>query len=376
MQTIQLRKAERSQAKLRIGLMGVSGSGKTYSALLLAKGLCGDWGKIALIDTENGRGDLYSDLGAYSIITLEAPFSPERYIEAIEACENAGMEVIVIDSTSHEWDGKDGCLELNEKLAIAKYKGNTWAAWNETTPRHRKFIDKIISSPCHVITTLRSKTDTIQTEDKKIKKVGLKEIQREGFEYEMTLSFSIEREGHFAVPGKDNTHIFDARDPFVITEADGKLIKDWNSEVGVSTKEIKRSIAMELKRLELPFPKLPDEAIKFVEISAEILSGIEFNEDNFEKILTKLKKITDKKKARVDVFGEDEPAPASGAEKSEKGVPEAEKVKEVEIPVEIKKAPEKPVKAPEEAPKVAPKKKAPWENWDKAKGKNTKEEKK
>jgi len=352
--------------------MGVSGSGKTYSALLLAKGLCGDWSKIALIDTENGRGDLYSDLGEYSIITLEAPFSPERYIEAIEACENAGMEVIVIDSTSHEWDGKDGCLELNEKLAIAKYKGNTWAAWNETTPRHRKFIDKIISSPCHVITTLRSKTDTIQTEDKKIKKVGLKEIQREGFEYEMTLSFSIEREGHFAVPGKDNTHIFDARDPFVITETDGKLIRDWNSAVGVSTKEIKRSIAMELKRLELPFPKLPDEAIKFVEISAEILSGIEFNEDNFEKILTKLKKITDKKKAKIDVFGEDEPAPVSGAEKSEKGAPKAKEAKEVEIPVETKKAPEKPVKAPE----VAPKKKAPWEDWDKAKGKTNKTEKK
>jgi hypothetical protein len=283
---IQLRPAERKQAKVRIGLMGVSGSGKTYSALLLAKGLCGDWSKIALIDSESGRGDLYSDLGKYNIITLTDPFTPERYIEAIHACEAAGMEVIIIDSTSHEWEGKGGCLESNEILAGAKYKGNTWAAWSETTPRHQKFLEAIIASPCHVISTLRSKADTIQTEDKKIKKVGLKEIQREGFEYEMTVSFSIEREGHYAIAGKDNTHLFDSKDPFVISEEDGKRIREWNMSGAIDTSAVKEAIFDELVRIGRK-PKTKEEAEEFV----KKFTKLDLAEENYEKILQKLSSI-------------------------------------------------------------------------------------
>ena len=225
---IQIRKAERSQSKLRIGLSGPSGSGKTYSALRLGRGLASGWEKVILIDSENGSGELYSDLGPYNVITLKAPFSPEIYIEAIQAAEDSGAEVIILDSTSHEWDGKGGCLEINEKLASAKYKGNTWAAWSETTPRHQKFIQAITSSQCHIITTQRSKTDTIQTEDKKIKKVGMKDIQREGFEYELTTNFNIDREGHLAIASKDRTTLFIDRDPFLIDESTGKELIDWN----------------------------------------------------------------------------------------------------------------------------------------------------
>jgi hypothetical protein len=223
---LELRKAERSQAKLRIGVSAPSGGGKTYSALLMASGMT-DWNKIAVIDTENGRGDIYSDLGDYNIITLEAPFTPERYIEAIKSCEEAGMEVIIIDSISHEWEGQGGCLEINESLANAKYRGNTWSAWNETTPRHRKFIEAIISSTAHVITTVRNKVDTIMTEDKKVKKVGIKEITREGFEYEITVNFNIDRDTHKAMPSKDNTRLFEGKDPFVITAETGKELIDW-----------------------------------------------------------------------------------------------------------------------------------------------------
>src|SRR5947209_2788964 len=125
--TLTLRKATRQQTKIRIGLSGPSGSGKTYSALLLASGMA-PWEKIAVIDTENGSADLYSHLGGYSVITLTAPFSPERYIEAIEECQKAGMEVIVIDSVTHEWEGKGGCLESNELLGQTKFKGNVWSA--------------------------------------------------------------------------------------------------------------------------------------------------------------------------------------------------------------------------------------------------------
>ena len=123
-----LRKATRQKAKLRIGVSGPSGSGKTYSALLMAKGLASDMSKVAVIDTENGSADLYSQLGDYNVLPLVAPYTPERYIQAINECTRAGMEVLIIDSTSHEWDGKGGCLETNELLGQTKFKGNNWAA--------------------------------------------------------------------------------------------------------------------------------------------------------------------------------------------------------------------------------------------------------
>lgn len=224
---MELRKAERKQAKLRIGLSAPSGAGKTYSALLLASGIASDWSKIALIDTESGSGELYAHLGDYNVLQLEAPFSPERYIEAITAAEEAGMEVIIIDSTSHEWEGKGGVLEINESIAQSKFRGNSWSAWSETTPRHQKFIQAIITSKCHIITCTRNKVDTIMTEDKKVKKVGTKEIQREGFEYELTVNFNIDRDTHKVIASKDRTEIFEGQDPFIITKETGKKLIDW-----------------------------------------------------------------------------------------------------------------------------------------------------
>lgn len=243
MEKMQLRKATRKKAKLRIGLAGPSGAGKTYSALLLASGIA-PWEKIALIDTENGSGELYSHLGDYSIITLLAPFSPERYIEAIKACEDAGMELIIIDSVTQEWDGKGGCLESNDLIAQTKFKGNTWAAWSVTTPRHQKFIQAITSSSCHIITTARSKTDTIQTEDKKIKKVGLKDIQREGYEYELTVNLNLDREGHYATASKDRTGLFIDADPFVINQTTGKTFLTWANE-GINAPDPNRKVTEE-----------------------------------------------------------------------------------------------------------------------------------
>lgn len=231
---MEIRKAQKQKAKLRVGLSGPSGSGKTYSALLLASGLT-SLDKVVIIDTENGSADLYDNLGDYNVLQLEAPYNPERYVEAIESVEKEGYEVIIIDSISHEWEGKGGCLEINETLGKTKYKGNSWAAWNETTPRHQKFLEKIVTSKCHVITAARSKTDTIQTEDRKIKKVGTKEIQREGFEYELTLNFNLDRDGNLATASKDRTGIFINRDPFKITKSIGEELKKW-SETGVELK--------------------------------------------------------------------------------------------------------------------------------------------
>lgn len=213
---------------MRIWLSSPSGAWKTYSSLLIAFGITQNWSKIALIDTENWSWELYSDLWEYNVLPLKAPYSPERYIEAIGICEqDENIEVIIIDSISHEWEWSGGCLQINDILWQAKYKWNNWAAWNETTPRHQAFIEKITTSDCHVITTVRNKTDTVQ-EWGKVKKVWIKEQTREWFEYELTVNFNIDRDWHFAVASKDRTWLFIDRDPFVITKETWEELIKWN----------------------------------------------------------------------------------------------------------------------------------------------------
>src|SRR5690348_10107334 len=224
---MKLTKATRKKSFLKLNISGPSGSGKTMSALYMAYGLVGDWDKIAVVDTENGSASLYSHVGEFNTIDLEPPFSPERYIEAIDTCLKAGIECIILDSSSHEWHGPGGCIEINEKLAQAKYKGNTWSAWNETTPRHDAFVQKVLQSRCHFITCTRSKMETVMTDDKKVKKVGMKDIQREGWEYELTVSLNLDRDTHTAIASKDRTNLFEGKNPFVITPETGKMIAEW-----------------------------------------------------------------------------------------------------------------------------------------------------
>ena len=238
---LQLQRATRKKSYLHLNLSAPSGAGKTYSALLMAKGLVGNWAKIAVIDTENGSASLYSHLGEFNTIDLQPPFSPERYTEAIDTCLSAGMECVIIDSSSHEWSGPGGCLEINEALAQAKYRGNTWSAWNETTPRHDAFVQKVLQSRCHIITCTRSKMETIMGDDKKVKKVGMKDVQREGWEYELTVSLSIDRDTHKAIASKDRTGLFEGLDPFIITEATGEKIKQW-CDTGIDVEKQKSEL--------------------------------------------------------------------------------------------------------------------------------------
>lgn len=292
MSQFTIQRASRKQAKLRVGVSGPSGSGKTYSAILLGRGLASAWDKVLLIDTENGSGDLYSDLGEYNTLTLEAPYTPERYIAAIKAGEDAGMEVIIVDSITHEWDGKGGCLELNDILAASKYKGNTWSAWSETTPRHQRFIEAITTSKCHIITTVRNKIDTVMGDDKKVKKVGTKEITREGFEYELTINFNVDRETHRAIASKDRTNLFETRDPFVITTKTGEELAAWNSGGAVDLVAVKNQIWNEFKRLDIEMPPAKHEVKPFIELITPALTGTEFAEENYEAILSALKALT------------------------------------------------------------------------------------
>jgi hypothetical protein len=235
---MKLQLATREKLKLRLNISGPSGSGKTMSALRMAKGLLGSWDKIAVIDTENRSASIYSHLGPFSVINLEAPYSPERFIEAIDMCLNAGMECIILDSSSHEWEGAGGAKEINDKIAQLKFKGNTWAAWSETTPRHEKFLQKVLQCPAHIITCTRSKTETVMGDDKKVKKVGMKDIQRDGWEYELTVSLSLDRDTHLAQASKDRMqmpngkNLFENMDAFIITEETGESIKKW-CELGI-----------------------------------------------------------------------------------------------------------------------------------------------
>ncbi|WP_313397089.1 ATP-binding protein [Stutzerimonas nitrititolerans] len=216
------KKAERKQARLRLALAGPSGSGKTYSALQMAKGL---GSKIAVIDTEHGSASLYADAADFDVMELHAPYTPERYVEAIQAAESAGYDVLIIDSYSHEWTGPGGCLEINDETAKARFKGNTWSAWSETTPRHRKLTDKILTSPLHIICTMRSKTETVQGEGKKIVKLGLKSEQRDGTDYEFTVVLDLTHDGHYAVASKDRTRLF--QHPELVTPETGTKLLAW-----------------------------------------------------------------------------------------------------------------------------------------------------
>lgn len=221
-------KAIRKKAKLRLALTGPAGSGKTYGALLIAKGL---GGSIAVIDTEHGSASLYNNLVDFDVLELQAPYTPERFIEAIDAAEDAGYDVLIIDSITHEWSGKGGCLELNDAIAQSKFRGNTWSAWNETTKRHRAFIDRILQSRMHIISTMRSKTETAQQESitgkKQVVKLGMKAEQRDGAEYEFSVVLDIIHDGHYATASKDRTGLFVDKDPQPIGAATGAKLLEW-----------------------------------------------------------------------------------------------------------------------------------------------------
>lgn len=228
---MKLTQAQRKQSKLRLNLSGASGSGKTLSALLVAAGVVGKrWERIAVIDTEQGSAQLYAGnttfgVGSFNVLSLDEPYSPQRYIEAIDICNTeSGIECIIIDSASHEWDGPGGCLEIHTRL------GGRFEHWAKVTPEHRRFIDAILTSPKHVITTTRKKTDYAMEQNDKGKvqprKVGLKDVQREGWEYELTTAFELNSD-HFATVSKDRTGLFYSAYPLQLDMAVGEKLADW-----------------------------------------------------------------------------------------------------------------------------------------------------
>ena len=255
---MHLQTASRKKVKIKMNIASPSGFGKTYSALLLAYGITGDWEKIAVIDTENDSASLYSNLGPFKTLRLDAPFSPDRYIQAIDTCEKAGMELIIIDSITHVWKGQGGILEYQNAL------GGRYQDWAKATPLYQKWLNRIVQSHCHIITTNRKKQAyNLITEGNrtKVEKAGLDDEIREGYEYELTLAFEIINDKHMARASKDRTGLFVNLPEFVISPETGRMILNWcqsgeeiNSD-GISDRIGRCSSIQELLDLYRMFPQ-------------------------------------------------------------------------------------------------------------------------
>lgn len=268
-----LKQAQRKKAYLRLGISAPSGGGKTLGALLIGYGLLKQkyptesdeslWNKVAIIDTENGSGELYVGslvggitIGAYNAITLSAPFEADKYTSAIELCQDNNMEVCIIDSVTHLWSGEGGLLE--QQSAAAKRTGNSYTAWRDITPQHNRFVEAMLQSKMHIIATMRAKQEYVQEKDEKtgkttVRKLGLEPEARKGMEYEFTTFFEINAE-HEAFGAKDRTSLLDQK-TFKITPKIGQEMMKWldggteNAPVVVATahKAEKENAVAELK---------------------------------------------------------------------------------------------------------------------------------
>lgn len=228
----QVQKAVREKIYTKVALMSPSGGGKTYSALRLATGMAneiqkqtGKPARIIMGNTEGSRGKYYANEFNYDIVDLTAPHHPEMYVDFINWAVKEGYDILVLDSSSHEWEGKGGCLELQTQA------GGTYQSWAKVTPRHNKFIEALADSPIHIIATMRGK-DQYEMErgdngKVNVKKLGVGAKQRDGFEYEFTCTFLIDQKTHMAEPQKDNTHIFESDPSMLLTENHGEKLIEW-----------------------------------------------------------------------------------------------------------------------------------------------------
>lgn len=295
----QLQTAKRSEAKLKLAIAGPSGSGKTMSSLLLAYGLLKAehpdwsspqiWEKICIIDTENRSASLYSGvqmdgitIGGYQTIDFQPPFEAKSYIEAIEVAENAGMEVIIIDSLTHAWTGVGGALDKQGK--IAERSGNSWTAWRTVTPEHNKLVDKMLQSNTHIIANMRAKQEysqEIENGKKVVKAVGMGIQMRDGVEYEFTTCFMLGYD-HTANATKDRTGMFDGQ-YFVITPDTGRKFAEWlkgdetvsqtapKAKVIPAQQPVEKQIAEEIDE-DLPFAAtIPIETTATVEMVDQVI---------------------------------------------------------------------------------------------------------
>ncbi|MHB0874543.1 MAG: ATP-binding protein [Anaerolineae bacterium] len=188
--SLTIRRATKTQSRLRMTIDGPAGSGKTYTALVAAFAMAGDGGKVLVVDTERGTASKFVDqFPPYDTMNLEE-FSPNTYTEALGIAGEANYDVCIVDSLSHAWEGEGGALDIVDKMK-SRGGGNSMSAWKDVTPMHRRMVDALLRSPCHIIATMRSKMEYVLEPDEKgrvvPRKIGMAPIQRQGMEYEFDI---------------------------------------------------------------------------------------------------------------------------------------------------------------------------------------------
>lgn len=296
--------AQKEQVKLMIALSGPSGAGKTFSALQLAHGITQDWSKIALADTEN-RSSLYyagEKTGPWQHIdfppTLKGGYHPNNWIQLISFAENdPNVEVLILDSISHEWEAQGGALDLNQQM------GGRFTDWAKVTPVHRSFVDKMRSSRLHIIATMRSKTDYAIEKDERgkntVTKMGLKAIQREGMDYEFGIVFDVAI-SHHATAVKDRTGLFVGRSPFYISGQTGQELLSWSKDakpIETAKKQFPfkkdHPKAQEMLKKAMKDREIPDE--KYAQL-ADALDGQPWTKETLDAALEALNKASEVEK--------------------------------------------------------------------------------
>ena len=269
--SFNIQKAVREKIYPKIALMAPSGGGKTYSALRISTGMAEELktikksdAKILMANTEQKRGYYYADEFTYDIVDMESPHEPERYIELVNFAVAEGYDILIIDSSSHEWEGKGGCLEIHQKA------GGRYQDWSKVSPRHDRFINAIAESPIVVIATMRGKDQYVMSESHnnggnkttKVEKIGVGAKQRDGFEYEFTCTFLLDQKTNTAEPFKDNTHIFENEPAVKLTEEHGRKIIRWANSSGVEPKNTKSVDNEELAEKTQEIIKLCEDKVK------------------------------------------------------------------------------------------------------------------
>ncbi len=257
---LNIQRAERKAAKLVIAIQGISGSGKTRTAIGFAYGLAGgDGSKVGFLDTENKRGRLYADdemfaqigqeLGMsgpvepFLIADLAPPFTPARYVQAIKEFQDAGVEVLIIDSVSHEWAGEGGCYD------IANNTTKRTADWLTAKNEHKKFVSTMLQADMHIVPCIREAEKTDFSNPKQPRSMGFMPIQEKSFVFEMTASIQMWSEGMNQQALKIPTALrpYLGRGEGYITPADGLRVREWVSGGKQITKADRWEQRLELK---------------------------------------------------------------------------------------------------------------------------------
>jgi AAA domain len=285
----QVTKAQREKMKAIVGFIGCSGSGKTAGALLTAYGMMKEaypnlseeeiWEKIGVIDTEHGRAKLYSNsdfdgvrIGQFLHIDFDPPYSTERYNLAVHAMKQAGCEVIIVDSLSHNWQGEGGIVDKH-----ANMQGNSFQNWGKLSSETNDLIKTLTRNNVHIFATLRTKQEYVvePNADGKMapRKVGTKPVQKDEMEYEFMLNFSISID-HIAETSKDNTRMFEGN-PIKLNPEVGRKLYQW-LELGIDVKaeEAKQKAKEEEERIKII--KTIKDLVKKNDDAAKKLSEFEF----------------------------------------------------------------------------------------------------